>query len=96
MPVHAIANKHAYGELPEPLGALNEVEWGLLTPVKGVGFGFTFVYSGGYAKNLKGVLSYQKVDEELIAQAVLQLEALGLNGHAVPTPSREQHCNNRT
>ena len=34
-------------------------------------------------KKLKGVLAYQKVDENNIAHAVLQLEALGLNGHIV-------------
>ena len=83
MPVNAIANKHTYGNLPKALAALNEIEWSLITPLKGGGYSHTFVYGGGYAKKLRGVLVYQRVEEATIAQAILQLEALGLNGHVI-------------
>ena len=82
MPVYAIANKYTFGgRLPDVLEALTEVEWALLTPIKE--YGFTFTYQGGRQKKLKGVLSFFRLNVERIVTAVLQLEALGLNGHVV-------------
>ena len=82
MPVYAIANKYTFGgRLPDALEELTDVEWALLTPIKE--YGFTFTYQGGKQKKLKGVLSFFKVNVEKIVWAVLQLEALGLNGHVV-------------
>ena len=60
---------------------MNDVELALLTPVRA--YGFVFTYSGGRQRNLKGVLSYYRIEESDIANAVMQLEVLGLNKHVV-------------
>ena len=81
VPEYAIANKYYFGSPPEVLLCLNDVELALLTPMKA--YGFVFTYSGGKQTNLKGVLSYYRVEESDVAKAVMQLEVLGLNEHVV-------------
>ena len=83
VPTRCIANKNYFGTPPPVLTCLNDVELALLTPVKANTYGFTFSYSGGTQRCLKGVLSYFRVKEYNIAKAVLRLDVLGLNEHVV-------------
>ena len=77
MPKFAIANNYCFGSPPACLTELTEVELALLTPVKT--YGYCFTYTGGVKKQLKGSLSYYKVNISSIARTVAQFDVLGLN-----------------
>ena len=81
MPEKAIANKYFFGTPPDCLLDLTDIEHALLNPVKS--HGYWLQVTGGQQKNLKGVLSYFRVEEEEVANAVTKLEVLGLNKHIV-------------
>ena len=53
----------------------------MITPVRT--FGYCFSYTGGIQKQLKGSLSYYKVQFESIVQSALHFEALGLTNTVV-------------
>jgi hypothetical protein len=65
MPKFAIANGFYFGYAPTCLSKLSEVELAFLTPVKT--YGYCFSYSGGIKKQLKGSLSFYKVEHQSIA-----------------------------
>ena len=81
MPKYAIANNYCFGTPPQCLLDLTEVEMALLTPVKT--YGYCFSYTGGKQKNLKGSLTYYKIDMKSVARAVMHLDVLGLNKNIV-------------
>ena len=81
MPKFAIANNYAFGNPPTCLTELTEVELAMLTPVKT--FGYCFSYTGGCNKQLKGSLSYFKVNMESIAQAAAHFDALKMHENIV-------------
>jgi len=81
MPLYAIANNFAVGSPPECLLELKEVELAMVTPVKT--HGYCFSYTGGQNKQLKGSLSYHKVDMESIARAVSHFDVLNLHENIV-------------
>jgi hypothetical protein len=81
MPKYAIANNYCFGTPPQCLLDLTEIELAMLTPVKTYGYCFTF--TGGIQKQLKGSLSYYKVDMDSMARAAMHLDVLGLNNHIV-------------
>ena len=60
---------------------LTEVELALLSPVRGYGFCFTWI--GGRQRSLKGTMTFMRVEKRRIANAVLQLEAMGFNDHVL-------------
>ena len=74
MPKFAIANNYCFGTMPNCLLNLTEVELAMLTPVKT--YGYCFSYTGGIQKQLKGTLSYYKVNFESIAQTVSHFNVL--------------------
>ena len=77
LPRHAILNGNYVGHAPECLKELTEVERAFLTPVKGYGYCFTWV--GGKQRNLKGTMTFMRVQKRSIAKSVCQLEAMGFN-----------------
>jgi hypothetical protein len=81
MPKYAIANNYCFGTPPQCLLELSEVELAMLTPVKT--YGYCFSYTGGIQKQLKGSLSYYKVDMNSIARAAMHFDVLGLNNNIV-------------
>ena len=81
MPRFAIANNYCVGTPPMCLQVLTEVELAMLTPVKT--FGYCFSYTGGRCKELKGSLSYFKVDIESIVQAAMHLDVLQMQKNIV-------------
>jgi hypothetical protein len=81
MPRYAIANNYCFGALSQCLLDLTEVERALLTPIKT--HGYCFSYTGGIQKQLKGSLSYYKVNFESIAQTVSHFDVLGLTDNIV-------------
>ena len=81
MPRFAIANNYCVGTPPQCLLDLNEVEIALLTPVKT--YGYCFSYTGGVQKQLKGSLSYYKVNAASIARAAMHFDVLGLHDNVV-------------
>ena len=76
MPPYAIANNYCFGNPPCCLEELNEVELALLTPVKA--YGYVFCYTGGLQKQLKGFLSYYRVNIESIVETVTHFDLIGL------------------
>jgi hypothetical protein len=82
MPTYAIANNYFFGVVPQCLLDLTtEIEHVMLTPVKT--YGYCFSYTGGIQKQLKGILSYYKVNFESIAQTVSHFDVLGLTDNIV-------------
>jgi hypothetical protein len=53
MPVNAIANNFCFGNPPDFLTSLTDVEVAFLSPVKT--YGYCFAYTGGFQKELKGM-----------------------------------------
>ena len=60
---------------------LTDVELAMLSITKT--FGYCFCYTGGAQKQLKGSLTYYKVDIENIAKSLCQLSILGLTDNIV-------------
>jgi hypothetical protein len=81
LPCNAIANNYCFGTPPKCLQELTELELALLTPVKT--HGYCFSYTGGAQKQLKGSLSYYKVNMQSIARAALHFDVLGLTNNIV-------------
>ena len=81
MPKYAIANNYCFGTPPQCLLDLTEVELAMLTPIKT--YGYCFSYTGGIQKQLKGSLSYYKVDINSIVRAAMHFDVLGLNNNIV-------------
>ena len=81
MPRFAIANNFAFGTLPKCLLELTEVELAMVTPVKT--YGYCFSYTGGQNKQLKGSLSYYKVEMESIACAAAHFDVLKMHENVV-------------
>ena len=83
VPHYAIANNYCFGNPPLCLTELNDVELALLTPVKA--YGYCFSWTGGQVpqRNLKGFLSYYKIDVESIVRTTAHFDVLGLNDNIV-------------
>ena len=80
-PKYCIANNYCFGTPPSCLTDLSEVELAYLTPVKT--FGYCFAFTGGFQKQLKGSLSYYKVEIEKIARQACAFDVLGLSKNIV-------------
>jgi len=81
MPKYAISNNYYFGVPPECMMNLTDVELAMLSITKT--FGYCFCYTGGAQKQLKGSLTYYKVDIENIAKSLCQLSILGLTDNIV-------------
>jgi len=81
MPKYAIANNYCFGTPPKCLLDLTDVELAMLTPVKT--YGYCFSYTGGMQKQLKGSLSYYKVNIESIVRSAAHFDILGLADNVV-------------
>jgi hypothetical protein len=81
IPRFAIINKNYVGAAPKCLRDLTEVELALLTPVKNHGYCFTYSSSilGTRTRQhqLKGTLTFMRVEKRGIAKAVTKLEDMG-------------------
>ena len=77
----ARANNNMYGVLPKYLRDLSHVEAAFISPVRS--YGYVFTYMGRKQWQLKGVLSYYKVEMETIARSALQFEIVGMEKHIV-------------
>ena len=81
MPKFAIANNYTFGTPPQCLLQLTDIELALLTPIKV--YGYCFCYTGGVQKQLKGSLSYYKVDINSIVRSVTHFEVLNMTNNIV-------------
>ena len=81
IPRHAILNKNYVGAAPKCLTDLNEVELAFLSPVRGYGYCFTYV--SGKQRNLKGTLTFMRVEKRSIHKVCMQLEQMGFNKHVL-------------
>ena len=77
----ACANNNMYGVLPKYLRDLSHDEAAFISPVRS--YGYVFTYTGRKQQQLKGVLSYNKVEMESIARSALHLEIVGMEKHIV-------------
>ena len=80
-PFYAIVNNNFIGCAPSVLTDLTEVELALIQPV--MKHGYCFTYSGGRVTNLKGVMSFFRVEERKVASGLVQVEQMGLNDNIV-------------
>ena len=81
IPTMACANNNMYGVPPKYLRDLSHVEAAFISPVRS--YGYVFTYTGGKQRQLKGVLSYYKVEMESIARSALHFEIVGMEKHIV-------------
>ena len=81
LPRHAILNGNYVGVAPECLKELTEVELAFLTPVKG--YGYCFTWAGGKQRNLKGTMTFMRVQKRSVVKAVCHLEAMGFNDNVL-------------
>ena len=81
VPFHAIVNGNYTGPTPKCFQDLTETELAFLNLTKT--YGCCFSYVGGTQKNLKGTLTFLRVQERKIAQTVSRLSALGLKKEMV-------------
>ena len=81
IPTMASANNNMYGVPPKYLRDLSHIEASFISPVRS--YGYVFTYTGGKQQQLKGVLSYYKVERESIARSALHFEIVGMEKHIV-------------
>lgn len=81
IPFHSIINMNYVGCAPKCLTELNQVELALLSPVNTHGYCFT--HTGGTQMNLKGTLSFLRIEERRIVETVAALDNLRLTNHVV-------------
>ena len=73
------ANNNMYGVPPKYLRDLSQVKAVFISPVRS--YGYVFTYMGGKQRQLKGVLSYYKVETESIARSAVHFEVVGMEKH---------------
>ena len=78
---YAIVNNNFVGCAPSVLTELTEVELALVQPV--LKHGCCFTHSGGQVTNLKGAMSFFRVEERKAASGLVQVEQMGLNDNIV-------------
>lgn len=81
VPTYAICNNFNFGTPPKCLTCLTEIEIAFITPIKTHGFCFSF--TGGRQRQLKGSLSYFKIEPSSIKTVVSKLNKLGINKHVI-------------
>ena len=81
LPRHAIVNCNYVGGAPACLMELTEVERAFLSPVKGHGFCFTYI--GGKQRNLKGTMTFMRVEKREVVKGVVTLQEMGFNDHVL-------------
>ena len=77
----ASANNNMYGVPPKYVRDLSHIKAASISPVRS--YGYVFTYMGGKQQQLKGVLSFYKVEMESIARSALHCEILGMEKHIV-------------
>ena len=77
----ASATNNMYGVPPKYLRDLSHIEAVFISQVRS--YGYVFTYMGGKRRQLKGVLSYYKVEIERIARRTLHFEIVGMEKHIV-------------
>ncbi|CAB9530415.1 hypothetical protein SEMRO_2869_G339060.1 [Seminavis robusta] len=93
-PHFAIVNRNHIGSAPACLKELTPVELAMITPVEGYGYCFTF--SGGAQRNLKGTMTFMRVQPRQVARAAMHLEGMGLKNHIVVLLSGPMTSSQRT
>ena len=81
IPTMASANNNMYGVPSKYLRDSSHVEAAFISPVRS--YGYVFTYMGGKQQQLKGVLSYYKVEMESIAISAFHFEIVGMEKHIV-------------
>ena len=81
VPFFSIVNNFYFGNAPDCLTALTDVELAFLSPVQT--YGYCFTYTGGTNKKLKGSATFVKIAQSSVAQSVLQLDHIGLTNNIV-------------
>ena len=81
MPLYAIANHNHVGCPPRELLELNDIERAFLTPIRSYGYFFSF--EGGHMQQMKGSMTFMRVQERKLTEAVTMLECMGLTKHVI-------------
>jgi hypothetical protein len=99
VPRHSILNRNYYGEAPDCLTCLTEVELAFVTPMKN--YGFCFTWRGGSSFQMQGALSFMKVRHQDVGKAVATMNEMGLNANVIclitgnMTPEQREKAKNR-
>lgn len=83
VPKFAICNGFYLGAPPPELTELNQVELAFLSPVKAYGYCFAYTGSKQCSMQLKGTLSFYKIDPSSIVKTVAKFDALELSDNIV-------------
>jgi hypothetical protein len=81
LPKFCIANNFCFGETPDCLLELTDIELAMISPIKT--YGYCFSYTGGVQKQLKGSLSYYKISKENTIRAAAYFETLKINCNVI-------------
>ena len=81
VPRHAILNSNYSGAAPPCLTVLTVVELAFLTPLKR--YGFCISFSGGKQTNLKGTMTFMRMEKRAIVESVATLDDMGLNDNVL-------------
>jgi hypothetical protein len=76
-PKFCIANNYCFGSPPACLTNLTDVELSMITPIKS--YGYCFSYTGGQRHQLKGSLTYYRMNKKSIITSIANLEAIDAN-----------------
>ena len=79
IPTMVSTNNNMYRIPPKYLRDLSHIETAFISPVRS--YGYVFIYMDRKQQQLKGVLSYYKVEMESIARSALHFEILGMEKH---------------
>ena len=74
-------NNNMYGLPPKYVRDLSHVKAAFISPVRT--YGYVFTYMGGKQRQLRGVLSYYKVEMDSIGRSALHVEIGGMEKHIV-------------
>ena len=83
IPKFAISNGFFFGTPPKELLELNDVELAFISPVKAYGYCFTYTGSKSCSMQLKGTLSFYKIDPNSLVRTVAKFSAFDMSENIV-------------
>ena len=83
IPKFAISNGFFFGAPPKELLELNDVELAFISPVKAYGYCFTYTGAKSSSMQLKGTLSFYKIDPNSLVRTVAKFGAFDMSENIV-------------
>ena len=83
LPKFSICNGFFFGTPPKELAELNDVELAFISPVKAYGYCFTYTGSSSCSMQLKGTLSFYKIDPNSLVKTVAKFSVFDMSENVV-------------